>query len=143
VLELTAHSAVTSRYHVIACCVGVRVQASCSATAHVLWCAHVPCCGCSLQPRLSDAAARPPKCERTWHSSSRRSTACSQLRADPTASNRSGSALRDGEVTGMGGAGKRKSVARNSVGGLVMVKLRGHPRRQALLRCASIRIRPG
>jgi len=37
---------------------------------------------------------------------------------DPTASDCSGSALRDGEVTGMGGAGKRNSVASNSVSGL-------------------------
>jgi len=53
----------------VACCVGVRVQASCSGTVHVLWCAYVPCCGCSLQPRLVDAVSRLPKCERTWHPS--------------------------------------------------------------------------
>ena len=53
--------------------------------------------------------------KRTWHPSNWQSTACTQLRADPTTSNRSGSALRDGEVSGMGGAGKRNTIARNSV----------------------------
>jgi len=41
---------------------------------------------------------------------------------DPTVSNHSGSALQDDKVTGMAGAGKRNSVARNSVGSLVMVE---------------------
>jgi len=72
----------------VACCVGVRVQASSSGWAHVLRCAHVPCCGRSLQPRVEDATARPTKCERTCHPSNWRSTACTQLRADPTDSNR-------------------------------------------------------
>jgi len=89
---------------IVACCAGAHVQASCSGTAHPLWCADVPCHGCSLRPWLVRAAACPPKCERTWHPSNWRCTACTQLRADSTCINCSGRTLRDGEASGMEGA---------------------------------------